>query len=622
MRRKHGKGRRAEERALGYKFRMTLKGISLRRPPVIIFPFPNLTLSRDPMRQLTLLQSLLMAIIVMAMPLHAQNYTSHLDRSQARSMVITQLGIVATSQTLAAQAGAQVLARGGSAVDAAIAADAAMGVVEPMNSGIGGDLFAIRYDAKTGKLTGINASGWAPEKLTPDLLRKKGFTQMPQSGVFSITVPGCVDGWAKLHQKFGRLPWAELFAPAIYFAQHGFPVTEFIDAYWRGGQSLLEKDANARRVFLINGEAPKVGEVFRNPEYARALELIAKQGEDAFYRGPIGKAIVKTVDRLGGVMSLSDFSRYQAEWVDPISTTYRGWKVYELPPNGQGMAALEMLNIFEKYPLPDWGFFSADALHVKMEAQRLAYADLRRYLGDPRFARVPVSGIISKEYAAKRAATIDMDHAHCDVAPGNPPHSANDTIYLSVVDKDGNIVSLIQSLSGGFGSGVVADDYGILLQNRGGLFVLQPGQPDVLAPHKRPFHTIIPAFMEKGDLHIGFGIMGGYNQPQAHAQFVSDVVDYGMNIQAALEAPRFTKLDWGGCDFMIEDRFPPNVLQGLVQKGHVLIMRGDYASPMGGGQAVLHNSATGVNYGASSPRKDGAAIPEPAPYFGPGTGKN
>jgi gamma-glutamyltranspeptidase / glutathione hydrolase len=570
------------------------------------------------MQRLTLLPSVMMAIIVIAMPMNAQSYTSHEDRSQARSMVITRLGIVATSQTLASQAGAQILARGGSAVDAAIAANAAMGVVEPMNNGIGGDLFAIRYDAKTGKLTGINASGWAPEKLTVDLLKKKGYTHMPQTGVYSVTVPGCVDGWWMLHKKFGRLPWAELFKPAIYFAQHGYPVTEYIDAYWRGGKTKLEKDQNARRVFLINGEPPKVGQVFRNPEYARALELIATQGEDAFYRGPIAKAIVKTMDRLGGVMSLSDLSTYHAEWADPISTTYRGWKVYELPPNGQGMAALEMLNIMEKYPLPEWGFFNANALHVKMEAQKLAYADLRRYLGDPRFVKVPVQGIISKAYAAKRAATIDMNHAHCDVEPGQPPRIGNETIYLSTVDKDGNIVSLIQSLYAGFGSGIVVDDYGIMLQNRGALFLMQPGHPDVVAPHKRPYHTIIPAFMQKGDLHIGFGIMGGLNQPQAHAQFVSDVVDDGMNIQKALEAPRFTNRSFGGCNFMIEDRFPPFVLQGLVQKGHHLTMRGAFASPMGGGQAVLHNSATGVNYGASSPRKDGAAVPEPAPYFGAG----
>ena len=567
------------------------------------------------MRKLTLLQFSMMAIIVIAMPMNGQNYTSHLDRSQARSMTITQLGIVATSQTLAAQAGAQILARGGSAVDAAIAADAAMGVVEPMNSGIGGDLFAIRYDAKTGKLEGMNASGWAPEKLTVDFLKQKGYAHMPQSGVFSITVPGCVDGWAKMYAKYGHLPWAELFKPAIYFAQHGYPVTEFIDAYWRHGQSLLEKNDNARRIYLPGGQPPKVGQVFTNPEYARALELIAKDGEKAFYDGPVAQDIVKSVDKLGGVMSLSDFSEYQAQWVDPISTTYRGWKVYELPPNGQGLAALEMLNIMERFPLPEWGFNSVDGLHVKMEAQRLAYADLRRYVGDPKFSKIPTEGLISKEYAAQRAALIDMNHAHCDQPPGNPPHASNDTIYLSVVDKDGNIVSLIQSLSAGFGSGVVTDNYGILLQNRGGMFVLQAGHPDELEPHKRPYHTIIPAFMEKGDIHIGFGIMGGYNQPQAHAQFVSDIVDYGMNIQAALEAPRFTKLDWGGCDFLIEDRFPPFIYQGLTQKGHVLVMRGAYASAMGGGQAVLHNSVTGVNYGASSPRKDGAAIPEPAPYF-------
>lgn len=569
------------------------------------------------MRRAILIANLMTAIIIVAMPTHAQNYTSHGDRSQARSMVITPLGIVATSQTLASQAGAQILARGGSAVDAAIAADAAMGVVEPMNDGIGGDMFSIIYDAKTGKLAGMNASGWAPEKLTVDFLKKKGYTSMPQEGVFSITVPGSVDGWAKMHQKYGRLPWAELFKPAIYFAEHGYPVTELIDAYWHGGQSLLEHNENARRVFLPNGRPPKIGEIFRNPEYARALELIAKQGRDAFYKGDIGKAIVKTVDRLGGVMTLSDFSEYQAQWVEPISTTYRGWKVYELPPNGQGLAALEMLNIFEHYPLPDWGFFNVDGLHVKMEAQRLAYADLRRYVGDPKFSNIPVAGLISKEYAAKRAATIDMNQAHCDVPPGNPSalEGAHDTIYLSVVDKDGNIVSLIHSLFNGFGSGVVSDDYGIPLQNRGGLFVFDAGHPDELKPHKRPYHTIIPAFMEKGDVHIGFGIMGGFNQPQAHAQFVSDVVDYGMNIQAALEAPRFTKLEWGGCDFLIEDRFPQFMYQGLTQKGHVLIMRGAYASPMGGGQAVLHNSATGINYGASSPRKDGAAIPEPAPYF-------
>jgi len=561
-------------------------------------------------------------ISALALPLDAQNAEALLDRSQARSMVITTRGIVATSQTLASQAGAQILARGGSAADAAIAANATLGVVECMMNGIGGDLFAIEWDAKTGKLSGLNSSGWAPEKLTPALLKEKGFAQMPGRGIYSVTVPGAVRGWEALHQKFGRLPWADLFQPAIYYARSGFPVTEFIGAYWKLSEAELAADPNARQVYLVNGEAPAVGRVFRNPEYARALELIAQQGADAFYRGDIARSLLKTSDRLGGVMTAADLADFKPEWVEPISTTYRGWTVYELPPNGQGMAALEMLNIFEKFPLASWGFASADAFHVKVEAQKLAYADLYRYNADPRFVKVPVNGIVSKEYAAQRAASIDMKQAHCDVAPGDPSGFGRgdrglgkDTIYLSVVDRDGNIVSLIQSLYSAWGSGVVVDDFGFALQNRGALFRLDPAHPDVLAPRKRPFHTIIPAFMEKGDLHAGFGIMGGPNQAQAHAQFVSDVADYGMNIQAALEAPRFTRPQPDGCSFLIEDRIPATVLASLRQRGHVLEVRGPYSTEMGGGQAVMHDSSTGVNYGASDPRKDGAAIPEPDPYF-------
>jgi gamma-glutamyltranspeptidase/glutathione hydrolase len=536
-----------------------------------------------------------------------------MDRSQARSMVITKLGIVAASQALASQAGAQILAKGGSAADAAIAANAVLGVVEPMMDGMGGDLFAIEWDAKTGRLSGLNSSGWAPEKLTPALLERKGFKHMPGQGIFSVTVPGCVRGWEALHKKFGKLPWAELFQPAIYYAEHGYPVTEVVETYWRIEKEAMEKDLNGRRVFLVNGETPKVGQLFRNPEYARALELVASEGPEAFYRGAIAKAILKTSDRLGGVMTAADLADFQAEWVRPISTTYRGWTVYELPPNGQGMAALEMLNIFEKFPLPKWGFDSAEAFHVKLEAQMLAYADLKRYNADPRFVKVPVEGIISKKYAAERAATIDLRHAHCDVGPGDPAKYGNDTVYLTAVDKDGNIVSLIQSVASLFGSGVIVDDFGFPLQNRGSGFVLDPNHPDVLAPHKRPYHTIIPGFMQKGNLHIGFGIMGGLNQPQAHAQFVSNVVDYGMNIQAALEAPRFTRLSFSGCQFMIEDRVPASVREALLKMGHQLDVRGDYSSWFGGGQVVMHDSSTGVNYGASSPRKDGAATPQPAP---------
>lgn len=568
------------------------------------------------MRYISVLMGFL-ASASLVIPLLAQFPAPGLDRTQARSMVITRRGIVATDQVLASQAAAELLARGGSAADAAIAANAIMGVMEPMMNGIGGDLFAIEWDAKTAKLTGLNSSGWAPGKLTPALLERKGMTEMPLRGIYAVTVPGAVAGWAALHQRFGKLPWKELFQPAIYYAKNGFPVAEFDAAYWAAYGGALEHDANGKRVFLVNGAGPKLGEIFRNPEYAEALELIADGGPDAFYRGPIGKAILAASDRLGGVMTAADLADFKPEWVQPLSTTYHGWTVYELPPNGQGMAALEMLNIFERFPLAQYGFASAEAFHIKMEAQRLAYTDMRRYDGDPRFSKIPFAGIISKEYAAERAATIDPAHAHCDPPAGDPARYSSDTTYLTAIDSEGNIVSLIQSLYSAFGSGVVVDHYGFALQNRGAGFVLDPSSPDVLAPHKRPFHTIIPAFMEKGPLHMGFGIMGGLNQSQAHAQFVSNVVDYGMNPQAALEAPRFTKLDFGGCDFMIEDRVPVEVRDKLTAMGYVLKVRGDFSSEMGGGHVVMRDSATGMNYAASSPRKDGAAIPEPDPIFPP-----
>lgn len=530
-------------------------------------------------------------------------------------MVISDLGIVATSQTLASQAGAQVLARGGSAMDAAIAANATLGVVEPESCGIGGDLFAIYQDAKTGKLTAINSSGWAPKALTIDFLKSKGETTMPQEGIQSVTVPGCVDGWAKLHKRFGKLPWKDLFQPAIYYADHGYPVTEMISAAWKEVEADLAKDQNARHVFLIGGAAPQLGEVFRNPQMAAALKLIASEGEAAFYRGTISKAILKTSDRLGGKMNSADLGEFGAEWVEPISTEYRGWKVYELPPSTQGIAALEMLNMFSLSPLGTYQPRGLLELHTQMEAQKLAYNDMRRYVGDMRFSKVPVEGMISMAYARERAKLIDPDKARCDSEPGNPWTVHGDTIYLSVVDREGNIVSLIQSLYQHFGSKVVVDDFGFALQNRGGLFDLDPRHPNALEPRKRPFHTIIPAFMERGDLHMGFGIMGGLNQAQAHAQFVSNVVDHGMSIQSALEAPRFSKTTFGGCDVSIENRIPAEIRDALTAKGHQLKVLGDFSSIMGGGQVVVHDSAKGVNYGASDPRKDGAAVPEPPPYF-------
>jgi gamma-glutamyltranspeptidase/glutathione hydrolase len=537
------------------------------------------------------------------------------DRSQARSMVISDLGIVATSQTLASQAGAQILARGGSAMDAAIAANIVLGVVEPESCGIGGDLFAIEWDAKTGKLAAINASGWAPAALNIDVLKALGDKTMPQEGIHSVTVPGAVDGWAKLHQRFGKLPWKDLFQPAIYFAEHGYPVTEIIAEAWNVQRGKLARNPNAARIFLPRGAAPKTGEIFRNPEMAKALRLIADRGPDAFYRGPIAHAVLATSERLGGKMSAADLSEFSSEWVEPISTDYRGWRVYELPPNGQGIAALEMLNMLSLYPLGSYAPRGVEELHTQIEAQKLAYADLHRYVADPRFSKVPVEGMLSMDYARERATHIDPAKAHCAVPPGNPLAVHGDTIYLSAVDRDGNIVSLIQSVYARFGSGVGVDNYGFILQNRGGLFELDPDHPNALAPRKRPFHTIIPAFMEKGDIHIGFGIMGGLNQAQAHAQFVSNIVDHGMNIQAALEAPRFNKLTFGGCDVTVENRISKEVRDGLAAKGHQVKVAGDFADTMGGGQAVIHNSATGTNYAASSPRKDGAAVPEPAPYF-------
>lgn len=522
------------------------------------------------------------------------------DRSYGRSMAITPNGIVATSFTLASQAGAHILAKGGSAVDAAIAANAVLSVTEPMMNGIGGDMFAIYWDAKTGKLTGINSSGWAPQALTPEHLRAKGITRMPGRGIDSVTVPGAAAGWAAMHKRFGKLPWKQLFEPAIYYAEHGYAVPEIIHDYWEN-QYFTEE---GKRVFLPNGHAPALGEIFRNPDYAKALRLIADQGVDAVYRGDIGKAIVATSNELGGTMTLDDLSQFSPEWVDPISTDYRGWRVYELPPNGQGMAALSMLNIMEQFELASDGPQGTTALHKKIEAMQLAYADLKRYLADPRLAKVPTQGLISKEYAAQRAKLIDPNKARCDYGPGMPPGS--DTTYLTTVDRDGNIVSWINSNYSGFGSGVVVKGMGFPLQNRGALFVLEPGHPDILAGHKRPFHTIIPAFMEKGDQHIGFGIMGGYNQPLAHAQFVSNLVDYGMNIQGALSAPRFT-VGRDFCHILIESRVKPEVIDQLRTMGHNLEVRKEYSAAMGRGQAILHDSSKKMNFGASDPRADGSA---------------
>ncbi|HEV2691047.1 MAG TPA: gamma-glutamyltransferase [Bryobacteraceae bacterium] len=531
------------------------------------------------------------------------------DRSHARSMVITRDGIVATSHVQASVAGAQILAKGGSAVDAAIAANAVLGVTEPMMNGMGGDLFAIYWDAKTGKLYGLNSSGWAPQGLTLEHLKQKGATQMPAFGIDAVTVPGAVAGWNALHERFGKLPWNELFKPAIHYADRGYPVPELIHGFWE--EEVISQDPESRRVYLPDGKVPEVGQIFRNPDLAKTLRLLSTGGAAAFYKGEIARAILATSHEFAGTMAADDLAQFTPEWVEPISTTYRGWTIYELPPNGQGMAALEMLNIMETAPASPEGPSSVAALHNKIEAMKLAYADLGRYNADPRFAKVPVQGLLSKQYAQERARLIDPNKANCETGAGKPP--ASETTYLSVVDREGNIVSLIQSNYEAFGSGITVRGMGFVLQDRGALFSLDPSSPNVLAPRKRPFHTIIPAFMEKGDQHIGFGIMGGANQPLAHAQFVSNVVDYGMNIQAALENPRFTVSPKGGCNIVIESRVKPEVREKLTSMGHVFRVDREYSTSMGRGQAVLHNSKTGVNYGASDPRADGSAEPEPPP---------
>src|SRR6476659_1592842 len=464
-----------------------------------------------------------------------------------RSKIATKYGIVAASQPLAARAGVQILERGGNAVDAAIAANAVMGLVEPQNNGVGGDLFAIYYEAKTHKLYGLNAGGWAPSGLTPEFLRSRKFTQMPNTGIYSVTVPGVVKGWEMFRGRFGKLPMSDLLAPAIFYAEDGFPVTDVIASAWNSPAATrkLTSGPHAPEVFLPNGHAPKSGEIFKNPALAGTMRLIAAKGVAGFYEGKTADAILAVEKELGGTMTAADLKDYQPEWVEPISTTYRGWTVYELPPNTQGIAALMMLNIMEQFPLGDYGLTSTRAMHAMIEAKKLAYADMLRYVADPRFVKVPVLPMLSKANAKARAALIDPRRAACEVAPstfsGLTDSGGGDTIYLSVIDRDGNIVSLIQSLYSSFGSGIVAPGTGVMLHNRGGLFTLEDGHPNQIAPRKRPLHTIIPGFMQKDDVNIGFGIMGGFNQAQAHAQFVSDIADFGLDVQEALEVGRFNK---------------------------------------------------------------------------------
>lgn len=535
-------------------------------------------------------------------------------RDNAFSMTTTQYGISATLQTLASAAGAAILAKGGNAIDAAIAANAAVGIVEPSMNGVGGDLFMIYWDNKAKKLYALNASGWSPAGWTLENFKAHNVTRL--SGIWSVTVPGAVAGWDEMHKRFGKLSLAEDLKPAEALAEKGFPVSEANSVEWeRYGMPFVNKP-EFKRVFLPNGDFVHVGQIFKNPDIAKTLRLIGEKGRDGFYKGPVADAILKTSAAEGGVMTAADLADYKPEWVEPISTTYHGWTVYETPPNTQGLAALSMLNIMEQFPLKQWGHDNPQTMHTEMEAKALAYADMLHYVGDPRVVKVPTARLISKELAVERAKQI-TDKCNPSVLPSPVDAQlaklASDTTYLAVVDHDGDIVSLIQSNSGNFGSGLVPEGMGFVLQNRGGGFTMEPGQPNTVGPHKRPLHTIIPAFMQKGDLAIGFGIQSGFNQAQAHAQFVANVVDFGMNIQAAMDAPRWTKAN-SGCSVNVEDRYPQAVIDDLKSRGHQVQLVAPYSLVMGKGNAVEHDNATGVNFGASDPRTDGQATPEPTPF--------
>ncbi|HEV3165900.1 MAG TPA: gamma-glutamyltransferase, partial [Isosphaeraceae bacterium] len=447
---------------------------------------------------------------------------------KTRSVVMARNGMAATSQPLATATAIRVLQSSGNAIDAAIAANAALGVVEPMMCGPGGDLFAIVWDAKSKKLYGLNASGRAPYRATIELFQKQGLTQIPTTGPLSWSVPGCVDGWDQLRQRFGTKPWSELLGPAIDYAEHGYPVSEVIAADWHDSEARLARIPSSAACLLPGGHAPPRGSVFKNPGLAHTLRAIAEGGRDAYYRGAIADQIVAYSDQVGGLFTKKDFEDHTSTWVDPVSTNYRGYDVWELPPNGQGIAVLEILNLLEPYDLKSLGAQSAEAIHLMVEAKKLVFEDRAKYYTDPDFAKVPVAGLISKAYAAERAHLIDRNHASERPEPGRP--SASETIYMTVVDKDLNCVSLIQSVFNAFGSDHVPGHLGFPLQNRGGLFDLDPTHANRLEPHKRPFQTIIPGFVTKdGQPWLSFGVMGGDMQPQGHVQVLCNMIDWGMD---------------------------------------------------------------------------------------------
>jgi gamma-glutamyltranspeptidase/glutathione hydrolase len=531
-----------------------------------------------------------------------------------RSEVIATRGMAATSQPLATQVALDILRQGGSAVDAAIAANAALGLMEPTGSGIGGDLFGIVWDAKSRRLYGLNASGRSPYALTRQQLVDQGLSSIPPHGPLPVTVPGCVDGWFELHARFGRLPMSTILEPAIGYARRGFPVSELIAHYWELGGRILRDQPNFADTFLPEGRAPGKGDVFKNPDLARTYEMLAREGRDAFYRGSLSATMVAFCKRVGCLLSEKDFADHTSTWVEPVSTDYRGYEVWELPPNGQGIAVLQMLNIVEPYDLAAMGHNSADSLHLLIEAKKLAFEDRARFYADMDFADVPVSALISKPYAASRRALIDPKRAARQLDPGDPVLFEGDTVYLTVADADRNMVSLIQSNYRGFGSGLVPDGLGFGFQDRGELFSLEEGHPNVLEPHKRPFHTIIPGFVTKdGKPWLSFGVMGGSMQPQGHVQVLCNLIDFGMGLQEAGDAARFRhggssqptgeRMTRGGY-VALESAIPMEVRRELVRRGHqIRFVSGGF----GGYQAILYDAQRDVYLGASESRKDGQA---------------
>jgi len=531
-----------------------------------------------------------------------------------RSEVIARNGMVATSHPLATQVGLDVLKAGGNAVDAAIAANAALGLMEPTGNGVGGDLFAIVWDAKTRKLYGYNGSGRSPKSLTLQWFRDNGYAEIPPHGPLPVSVPGAVDGWFALHDRFGRLPMKRVLAPAIGYAREGFPVTELIAHYWALSVPRLSEYPGFAEQFTRGGKAPAKGEIWKNPNLANTLQAIADGGRDAFYKDRIARVIGDYFAENGGFLSYEDLASHRGEWVEPISTNYRGYDVWELPPNGQGLAALQMLNILEGWDFSKIPFGSVEHVHRFVEAKKLAFEDRAKFYADPAFAKAPIAALLSKDYAAARRALVS-DRAARAVAPGQPD-LGGDTIYLTTADRDGNMVSLIQSNYRGMGSGMAPPGLGFILQDRGQMFVLAEGHANTYAPGKRPFHTIIPAFITRdGAPWISFGLMGGDMQPQGHVQIVMNLIDFGMNLQEAGDAPRIQHegstspegqaapmADGGWID--LESGFPYETARGLMQRGHSV----RYANgPYGGYQAIARDARNGTWIGASESRKDGHA---------------